>query len=268
VIEVLYFSDKTVKQRLFALVTGARRLTLVTVIPPHRASKQPGQRAPFMSLERDHGDILDQVLVVDEGSVEGMWRDPVVDLADALYPDDNKAAYAAARAYFFGKEGRARKTVKKYGEPEDDLRFLLEALAKLEPKVRAPDAKKKPGRGLRKSAKVPAAETSVDEDASFDDEGSTTVEDALPPPPPTPPRATDVKMPVVSPPVGPDPFTVLGIAQTATLAEARAAWRALIIQYHPDKVAHLAPEFRSLAEQKTRAIQDAWTFVQAKLRSP
>ena len=36
-IDVLYFADKAVKQKLFARVTSAKKLTLVTVLPPHRA---------------------------------------------------------------------------------------------------------------------------------------------------------------------------------------------------------------------------------------
>ena len=229
-IEVLYFSDKHVKARLFARVTQARKLTLVCVIPPHRAGKNPGTRQPFASLERDHGDVVDQVLVVDEGSIEGMWRDPVVDLADALYPSNNKAAYAAARGYFFTKGGRGLKTVKKTADEDDDLHALREALSKLEPSVRPP----KP----RKPKRAAAAAKTVDDEA---------------PPPATADETAR------------DAFAVLGISPDATLAEAKKAWRALIVQYHPDKVAHLAPEFKALADAKTREIMAAWTEVQAAL---
>jgi hypothetical protein len=231
VIEVLYFSDKHVKARLFGRVTGAKKLTLVTVIPPHRASKAAGHKEPFATLEREHGDVLDLVLVVDEGGIEGMWRDPVVDLADALHPSDTKAAYAAARGYFFVKGGRALKTVKKHGDDEDDLYALREALSKLEPTVRAP----KPRKPRRAS---PASKT-VEEDA--------------------PPAAT------VETPSAVDAFVVLGIERGVTLAEAKRAWRALVVQYHPDKVAHLAPEFKALAEAKTREIMQAWEEVQQAL---
>jgi DnaJ-domain-containing protein 1 len=230
VIEVLYFSDKHVKARLFGRVTGAKKLTLVTVIPPHRASKGAERKEPFATLEREHGDVLDQVLVVDEGTIEGMWRDPVVDLADALFPSNTKAAYAAARGYFFVKGGHALKTVKKTGDADDDLHALREALSKLEPTVGAP----KPRKPKRSAA---ASKTVEDEPAPAMETASSSV----------------------------DAFVVLGIERGATLAEAKRAWRSLIVQYHPDKVAHLAPEFKALAEAKTREIMQAWEEVQQAL---
>ena len=61
-----------------------------------------------------------------------------------------------------------------------------------------------------------------------------------------------------------DPWAVLGLVRGAPLDEARKAWKALVVQYHPDKVAHLAPEFRQLAEEKTRQIMTAWEQVQAE----
>src|SRR5689334_19399119 len=120
-IDVLYFADKSVKQKLFERVTGAKKLTLVTVLPPHRAVTSPTELEPFAALERDFGALLDQVLVVDEGKIEGMWRDPVVDLADALYANDAKAAYAAARGYCFVQGGEAKAVVKKSNDPLVDL---------------------------------------------------------------------------------------------------------------------------------------------------
>jgi DnaJ-domain-containing protein 1 len=183
------------------------------------------------------------VLVVDEGSVEGMWRDPVVDLADHLYPSDNKAAYAAARGYFFVCDGAALSIVKKHAEPEDDLWFLQEALSQLDASVPEPDPEKRPRRDkaegtpakVKRKSKpqrpVIAAKTLVDEDAPM-----------------------------------PDAFVVLGLEPTCTLEEARRAWKTLMLQYHPDKVAHLGPEFQALAEQKTRELMDAWAIVQETLR--
>ena len=49
------------------------------------------------------------------------------------------------------------------------------------------------------------------------------------------------------------------------MAEAKKAYRALLVQYHPDKVAHLANEFKALAETRTRAIVEAWEAVQREL---
>jgi hypothetical protein len=230
-IEVLTFADREVKQKLFARVTQARKLLMVTTVPPHRAAAAKAHKEPFGSLERSFGDVFDQVLVVDEGGAEGMWRDPVTDLADALYPSDARMAYAAAGGYFFVDSGIARAVVKRYGTPEEDAWFLQEALAELSRNVSHPNPAKKPGRGKRATRPM---------------EDGSKVQGSLKP-------------------LGKDPYTVLGILSGSTLAEAKRAWRALIIQYHPDKVAHLAPEFRSLAETRTREIMDAWTQLQEEL---
>lgn len=228
-IDVLYFADREVKQKLFARVTQAKKLLMVTSVPPHRAAAAKALKAPFGPLELAFGRAFDQVLVVDEGGAEGMWRDPVTDLADALYPSDSRAAYLAAGGYFFVEGGVARAVVKRYGKPEEDAWFLQEALSRLTRQVPAPSGASKPGRGKKQKP-----------------------EEAVP--------AGSVRA------VGKDPYAVLGIVNGATFSEAKAAWRALIIQYHPDKVAHLAPEFRSLAETRTREIQDAWGQLQAELK--
>ncbi len=51
---------------------------------------------------------------------------------------------------------------------------------------------------------------------------------------------------------------VLGLSPGATSAEVREAYRRLIIQYHPDKVASLGPELQRLAEDKSREITSAY----------
>jgi hypothetical protein len=223
VIDVLYFSDRRVKEKLLARVRAARRLTLITGIPPHRAVKDPAGLEPFASLETSFAGALDQVLVVDEGSVEGMWRDPLGDLADSLFPHDRKAAYAAARGYCVVRDGAHVATLKKSGDGRGDVERLEKAIERLS--LRRPAAED-PGRTLEDEPPDEAYDTSET-------------------------------------PAGPDPYAVLGIAESATLAEAKKAWRALIVQYHPDKVAHLAPEFRELADRKTRELMEAWERIQA-----
>ncbi|MBL8955869.1 MAG: J domain-containing protein [Myxococcaceae bacterium] len=229
-IDVLYFSDKAVKQKLFERVTGAKKLTLVTVLPPHRAEGNPGDRDPFKALERDFGAVVDQVLVVDEGKIEGMWRDPVVDVADALYANDPKGAYAAARGYFFVLAGEAKASVKKSSDALADLDRLEKAIEQLT---------------MRKRPEV-GSNAKTDRRAAYKP-GAKTVEDK----------------PAEAPKVA-DPWAVLGLVQGAPLAEAKKAWKALLVQYHPDKVAHLAPEFRQLAELRTREIMAAWEQLQAE----
>lgn len=57
-----------------------------------------------------------------------------------------------------------------------------------------------------------------------------------------------------------DPHDVLGIAHDASLAEARAAWRALVRDTHPDTMIGrgVPPEAVKLAERRLVAINAAW----------
>jgi len=56
-------------------------------------------------------------------------------------------------------------------------------------------------------------------------------------------------------------FTLLGITRDTPRGEARKVFRAKLTLYHPDKVSHLADEFRELAEARTRALMEAWEKV-------
>lgn len=55
-----------------------------------------------------------------------------------------------------------------------------------------------------------------------------------------------------------DPYDVLGIGKGATSDEIKGAYRKLANQYHPDKLSHLGEDFRILAEQKFKEIQQAY----------
>jgi DnaJ-domain-containing protein 1 len=77
-----------------------------------------------------------------------------------------------------------------------------------------------------------------------------------PAPSSTPPAATDD-----------DPYRVLEVAPTASDAEIEAAYRRLIAQYHPDRVAGAAPEILALAETRARAINTAFDRIQKIRRS-
>jgi DnaJ like chaperone protein len=61
-------------------------------------------------------------------------------------------------------------------------------------------------------------------------------------------------------PVGPSrrPHEVLGVDADASAEEIRAAYQALIQQYHPDRVADMGHEVRDVAEQKTKEINAAY----------
>ena len=74
---------------------------------------------------------------------------------------------------------------------------------------------------------------------------------------PTAPPFEHVK---VQPPSPPTPLwhQVLEIDPSASAPEIRTAYRRLISQYHPDKVASLGSELQALAERKSREIGAAY----------
>lgn len=54
------------------------------------------------------------------------------------------------------------------------------------------------------------------------------------------------------------PHEVLGVAPGADARTVREAYLTLVKQYHPDRVASLAPEFRAIAEARMREINEAF----------
>ncbi len=74
-------------------------------------------------------------------------------------------------------------------------------------------------------------------------------------PPPAPPAADPT----------PPWWEVLGVSEQASPEEIREAYRSLIAQYHPDKVATLGPEIREVALRKSQQITEAY---RAALPSP
>ena len=79
---------------------------------------------------------------------------------------------------------------------------------------------------------------------------------APPPAAPVPPPAFGAQAPVPPPP--PHWSTVLEIPRDAGVEEIREAYRRLISQYHPDKVASLGRELQALAESKSKDITIAY----------
>jgi len=55
-----------------------------------------------------------------------------------------------------------------------------------------------------------------------------------------------------------DPYVVLNISKDASQEEIKKAYRELANKYHPDKVHHLGDEFRELAEQRFKEIEEAY----------
>jgi len=55
-----------------------------------------------------------------------------------------------------------------------------------------------------------------------------------------------------------DPYRILGIERNASQEEIKKAFKQLANKYHPDKVQHLGEEFRALAEDRFKEIQEAY----------
>ena len=54
------------------------------------------------------------------------------------------------------------------------------------------------------------------------------------------------------------PHEILDVSTGASQEEIKAAFKQLAGKYHPDKVAHLGDEFKVLAEEKFKQIQEAY----------
>jgi len=63
-----------------------------------------------------------------------------------------------------------------------------------------------------------------------------------------------------------DPYRELGVSTDATAAEIDLAYRRLMSQYHPDKVAGAAPELRRQAERRASQINAAYDRIQRRRR--
>ena len=59
------------------------------------------------------------------------------------------------------------------------------------------------------------------------------------------------------------PYRELGLTREASDAEVDLAYRRLISQYHPDKVAGAAPELRAQAEKRARQINAAYDRIKS-----
>jgi len=61
---------------------------------------------------------------------------------------------------------------------------------------------------------------------------------------------------------------MLGLNASATPGEISAAYRQLAQQYHPDKVAGLAPEFQVLADKRMKEINATYELLKGRGNSP
>ncbi|MBW2623187.1 MAG: DnaJ domain-containing protein [Deltaproteobacteria bacterium] len=58
------------------------------------------------------------------------------------------------------------------------------------------------------------------------------------------------------------PYEILGVGRNAGMEEIHAAFRDAAQKYHPDKVSHLGPELKDLANEKFIEIQEAYEELQ------
>jgi DnaJ like chaperone protein len=61
-----------------------------------------------------------------------------------------------------------------------------------------------------------------------------------------------------------DPYKILEIQRGASQQDIKRAYRQLAGKYHPDKVEHLGDEFKVLAEQRFKEVQQAYQELKAK----
>ena len=61
-----------------------------------------------------------------------------------------------------------------------------------------------------------------------------------------------------------DYYKTLGVEKGASADDIKKAYRKLIAEYHPDKVQHMAPEIRQLAQQRTVELTEAYNYFKGK----
>ena len=61
-----------------------------------------------------------------------------------------------------------------------------------------------------------------------------------------------------------DPFEVLGVGPDATFDEVRAAWRARLMEYHPDKYVHAGAKIKAVAADESRRLNAAYARIAAQ----
>jgi DnaJ like chaperone protein len=59
-------------------------------------------------------------------------------------------------------------------------------------------------------------------------------------------------------------YAILGLTPGADFSEIKVAYRKLSMKYHPDKVGHLGEEFKEVAEEKMKEINNAYEYLKRK----
>jgi hypothetical protein len=58
-----------------------------------------------------------------------------------------------------------------------------------------------------------------------------------------------------------DPYAILGVAESDSDETIRKRYKQLVMEYHPDRVAHLGQELKDVAERKTTEINAAYAAI-------
>jgi DnaJ-domain-containing protein 1 len=59
-------------------------------------------------------------------------------------------------------------------------------------------------------------------------------------------------------------YFILAVSRSDGFEEIKKKYREILGQYHPDKVQHLGREFQIMAEEKTKAINEAFAYFEQK----
>jgi DnaJ-domain-containing protein 1 len=269
VLTILLRSQPDVRDRLSGLVNNAARPLLVAQEHELGMGGAFERRLPYRYLLEHHAKAS-MVVVADEGT-GGLWRDPVGELAEASFSNRKEAAFAAAGYQLFLPNGEVHFLRRDLWDPWNDVRGLVAVLGlsipvppRLTPEPPKPrfrrtadalaqdDVDTEPGAERNQRQRMQDEATGTPRSRGRAETGPTS---AGRPPEPTPVPAPR-----------PDPFRVLGVTPTVDADGLKRAFRDLIVQYHPDKVAHMAAEFRELAERKSRELTVAYDAAQRILR--
>jgi hypothetical protein len=81
-------------------------------------------------------------------------------------------------------------------------------------------------------------------------------------------RAKPERPPPPAAPAADDPYVLLGVSPNAGNEELELAYRKRMSEYHPDRVASAAKEIRDMADQRARAINQAYDRIKRERGLP
>ena len=64
-----------------------------------------------------------------------------------------------------------------------------------------------------------------------------------------------------------DPFEILGISPAASFEQVRAAWRARLAEYHPDKYMQAGAKIRTVAADESRRVNAAYAVIASQAKN-